>query len=64
MIIRVKALKWVNTEESEWHRVFALLPVRMVNMWIWLEFLERRFIANGLDWAVEYRLSLTGEDVI
>lgn len=46
---------WRTPDESEWHRVFAWRPVRVAGQWAWLEMVERRFTANGLDWSTHFR---------
>ena len=43
---------------TQWHRIYAWLPVRVDGQIIWLEYVERK--AKGWDgiiglWGVEYR---------
>lgn len=35
-------MRW-KTDQNLWRRRFALLPVKIGEEWIWLEWFERRF---------------------
>lgn len=41
----------------QWHRAFALLPVRIDGRLVWLRWYERRVISNLDGYWWDYRLS-------
>ena len=51
-----RQIGWISTEESHWHLVFAWRPVSVGLTRVWLEWVERKLTANGLEWAAKYRL--------
>jgi hypothetical protein len=52
-------VRWsTGPDFRDWHRRFAWRPVRIDKEWVWLEWVERRLVPDGPDWAAVWRSAL------
>lgn len=49
-------VKWMSTEETDWFPKFIWWPTVIGAYWVWLETVECKLTANGLDWSETFRM--------
>lgn len=42
-------MRWATKSFGEWNRHFCLLPRRVDEQWVWLEWIEQRFCCDCIE---------------